>query len=357
MGDTALPPFDKEPAPAASGFVAGLVLDGRYRLESLLGEGGMGTVWEGSQLALQRRVAVKTLHVAAPAFRVRLRREALALAAVHHPAIVEVYDYGETEAGLPFVVMELVRGESLARRLDRLGGFPADEAVSLVLPILEGLAAAHRAGVIHRDIKPDNVVLAEGPSGVLPKLLDFGIARFENDVDARLTQVGSFVGTPAYMAPEQMRSGPTDERVDVWGVGALLYHLIAGEAPFGVQDLLLVMRRVLDEPPSYPRKARGLDGRLWGIITAALRKLPEDRTPTALALRDALAGWLEARGTALPRGIVPASTLPPGAFSPLEPTLPAAPARDSVPASGGTPAPLDDAPPSFDVLIRAKLGR
>jgi serine/threonine-protein kinase len=357
MGDNAPPPFDEKPGNAASGFFAGLVLDGRYRLESLLGEGGMGTVWEGSQLALQRQVAVKTLHVAAPAFRARLRREALALAAVHHPSIVEVYDYGETQAGLPFVVMELVRGESLARRLDRLGALPAEEAVALVLPLLEGLAAAHRAGVIHRDIKPDNVVLAEGPTGVLPKLLDFGIARLENDVDARLTQVGSFIGTPAYMAPEQMRNGPTDERVDVWGVGALLYHLIAGEAPFGVQDLLLVMRRVLEDPPSYPRKARGLDGRLWGILMGALRKLPDERTPTALALRDALAGWLEARGVVAPRGIVGSGTVPPRATSPIDPTLPAAPAPASVPSPAVAASATDDAPPSFDGLIRAKLGR
>ena len=357
MGDKAPPPVDQKAAHSASGFFAGLVLDGRYRLESLLGEGGMGTVWEGSQLALQRQVAVKTLHVAAPAFRARLRREALALAAVHHPSIVEVYDYGETPAGLPFVVMELVRGESLARRLDRVGALPAEEAVSLVLPILEGLAAAHRAGVIHRDIKPDNVVLAEGPAGALPKLLDFGIARLENDVDARLTQVGSFVGTPAYMAPEQMRNGPTDERVDVWGVGALLYHLIAGEAPFGVQDLLQVMRRVLEDPPSYPRKARGLDGRLWRIMMAALRKLPDERTPTALALRDALAGWLETRGVATQPGIVTSDTAPSRATLPIDPTLPAARTPASLPASALVPSTTDDAPPSFDGLIRAKLGR
>ena len=353
MGNKALSRVDERLAPGPSGFFAGLVLDGRYRLDSLLGEGGMGTVWEGSQLALQRQVAVKTLHVAAPAFRVRLRREALALAAVHHPAIVEVYDYGETEAGLPFVVMELVRGESLAQRLDRLGAFPAEDAVSLILPILEGLGAAHRAGVIHRDIKPDNVVLAESPSGVLPKLLDFGIARLENDTDARLTMAGSFVGTPAYMAPEQMRNGPTDERVDVWGVGALLYHLIAGEAPFGVQDLLVVMRRVLEEPPSYPRKARELDGRLWGIMMNALRKVPEERTPTALALRDALAGWLEARGVTLTRGIAPAAKPAARVTSPIAPTLLAAP--DAVPASAVVSSTIDDAPPSIDILIRSKL--
>ena len=356
MRDSQAPPRDKSPGPPPSGFFAGLVLDGRYRLESLLGEGGMGTVWIGSQLALQRRVAVKSLRVASPSQRERLRREALALAAVHHPSIVEVHDYGETEDGLPYVVMELVEGESLAARLDRVGAFPAEEAVSLVIPLLEGLAAAHRAGVIHRDIKPDNVVLAEGRAGVAPKLLDFGIARVDSDADARLTLDGGLVGTPAYMAPEQMRNAPTDERVDVWGVGALLYHLLAGEAPFGTQELLVVMRRVLEEPPSYPRKARGLDGRLWGILTAALRKAPDERTPSALALHDALADWRDAHGAASPRAIARGSTMPPRAASPLETTLLAAPESAIAPTTTADPQYMDDAPPSFDLLIRAKLG-
>ena len=256
MGDSKLPLLDPPPGRAPAGFFAGLVLNGRYRLESLLGEGGMGTVWVGSQLALQRRVAVKSLRVGASTHRARLKREALALAAVHHPSIVEVYDYGETEGGVPYVVMELVRGESLAARLDREGTLPAEEAVRLSLSILDGLVAAHQAGVIHRDIKPDNVVLAEGRSGLRPVLLDFGIARLDSDADARLTLDGSFIGTPAYMAPEQMRGGPTDERVDVWGVGALLYHLLAGEPPFGTREVIAVMRKVLEDPPSFPRRAR-----------------------------------------------------------------------------------------------------
>lgn len=357
MGDREYSEPDGKVERPTSGFRPGLVLDGRYRLESLLGEGGMGTVWVGHQLALQRQVAVKSLHVAAASHRTRLRREALALAAVHHPAIVEVYDYGETEGGLPYVVMELVRGESVAARLRRLGALHADEAVILVIQILDGLAVAHRAGVVHRDIKPDNVVLSSG-SSALPKLLDFGIARSEHDGATRLTMDGGFVGTPAYMAPEQMRGGVTNERVDVWGVGALLYHLLAGEAPFGVQDMLVVMRRVLEEPPSYPRNARGLDGRLWGILTAALRKDPEERTPSALALRDALAGWLESRGIALPRALTAPSAPAPAPISPLEPTLLADVEPTPVTASRRTPAPPnDDAPPSFDLLIRAKIGR
>jgi serine/threonine-protein kinase len=343
----------------ASGFRPGLVLDGRYRLERPLGEGGMGTVWVGTQLALHREIAVKSLHSAASSQRERLRREALALAAVHHPAIVGVHDYGEAPGGLPYVVMELVRGESIGARLDRLGAFSAEDAVILMLPLLEGLAVAHRAGVIHRDIKPDNVVLTTGPSGLVAKLLDFGIARLDQDADARLTADGSFVGTPAYMAPEQMRGTPTDERVDVWGMGTLLYQLLAGEAPFGTNDIVLVMRRVLDEPPSYPRKSVGLDGRLWGILMAALRKDPAERTPSATALREALAGWLEARGIAQPRGISASAAPAPISGPALEATMLVDVGPSSAKAASVTPiaSELDDTPPSFDGLIRAKLGR
>ncbi len=355
MGHSEGPVHEGQDGRAAAGFHAGLILDNRYRLDRPLGEGGMGTVWVGTQLALQREVAVKSLHLADVSHRSRLRREALALAAIHHPAIVEVYDYGETTGGLPYVVMEFVRGESIAARLDRVGAFSAEEAVILLLPLLEGLAVAHRAGVVHRDIKPDNVVLTAGPSSLLAKLLDFGIARIDRSAEGRLTADGSFVGTPAYMAPEQMRGGETDERVDVWGMGTLLYQLIAGEAPFGTHDIVVVMRRVLDEPPPYPRRAVGLDGRLWGILMTALRKDPAERTTSALALREALAGWLDARGVPLPRGIL-SSAIPPSESSPLlEPTVLAEP-RASSPPAPLTPQ-FEDAPASFDGLIRAKLGR
>jgi len=256
----------------------------------------MGTVWVARQLTLEREVAVKLLRAPAGPQRARLKREALSLAAVHHPAVVEVYDYGETPEGTPYLVMELVRGESMGERIQREGPLAAQAAVALMLPLLDGLAAAHRAGVVHRDIKPDNVVLAVGPAGVMPKLLDFGIARLDRGTDARLTAEGGFLGTPSYMAPEQVRGAVADERADVWGVGVLLYELIAGTSPFGVEDLIVVIRRVMDEPPSFPRGARGLDGKLWGILMAALRKEPGERTASAVAFRDGLAGWLAARG-------------------------------------------------------------
>lgn len=342
----------------ASAFSPGLVLDGRYRLERPLAEGGMGSIWVGRQIALEREVAVKLLRAGSGALRERLRREALALAAVHHPSVVQVFDFGETADGAPYLVMELVRGEPLGARIQRAGPFSVTDAALLLLPLLEGLAAAHRAGVIHRDIKPDNVVLSAGVPGPVPKLLDFGIARLDRGADARLTADGGFLGTPAYMAPEQVRGLVADERADVWGMGVLFYEMITGRAPFGLDEVVAVIRRVVDEPPSYPRDARGLDGRLWGVLMAALRKDPAERTPSALALHEALAGWLEARGmspSSRPSPSAVATTLP--AMTPdarLASTL----AAEGSPARAQTPAPsAPSAPPSLDALIRAKLGQ
>ncbi len=342
-------PMDEasQPGERAAGFQAGLVLDGRYRLERQLGAGGMGTVWVGHQIALDRAVAVKVLHVTGATSRARLRREALALAAVHHPAVVEVHDYGETADGVPYIVMELVRGEGLAERMARRGAMPAEEAVALVLPLLEGLAAAHGAGIIHRDIKPENVILAD--AGATPKLLDFGIAAVALDEsDARLTTDGGIIGTPAYMAPEQMRGETVDERTDVWAVGVMLYELIAGEAPFGGGNVFAVLARAASQPPPYPRQAPGLDGRLWALLMNALRKNPAERTPSATALHDALAGWLATRPAA--RGPAPATPTREAALARIAPTLRA----PTLP--GGAP-PADDEPPSIDGLIRAKLAR
>ncbi len=345
----------------AKAFSPGLVLDGRYRLERPLAEGGMGSIWVGRQIALEREVAVKLLRAGSGALSERLRREALALAAVHHPSVVQVYDFGETADGSPYLVMELVRGEPLGARIQRAGPFSVTDAALLLLPLLEGLAAAHRAGVIHRDIKPDNVVLSAGVPGPVPKLLDFGIARLDRG-DARLTADGGFLGTPAYMAPEQVRGLVADERADVWGMGVLFYEMITGRAPFGFDEIVAVIRRVVDEPPSYPRDARGLDGRLWGVLMAALRKDPAERTPSALALREALAGWLEARGvgpSSRPSSAATATTQAAG-MAPdarLAATLAAAGAP-AAPARANTPSPaVSSAPPSLDALIRAKLGR
>ncbi len=349
--------------PASAPLHAGDVLDGRYRLERKLGEGGMGTVWVAHQIALEREVALKLLNAAfAETLRTRLRHEALTLAAVHHPAVVQVYDYGETATGVPFVVMELVRGESLSHALARVGSMPAEEAVRLVLPLLEGLSAVHAAGVVHRDIKPDNVLLVRGANGRSPKLVDFGIATFGHGKDLLDDRV---VGTPSYMSPEQARGLATDERTDVWAVATMLYELMAGAPPFVHSDVREVLRAVVAAPPPYPRAARGFDGRLWSILMSALRKAPADRTPSAAAMRRALEQWLDGASSS----VAPSVTLPAPVVAPLAPTLLAgAPSTSPPPASTAeTPkTPLAAAPggsvpsaspvPLMDALIRTKLG-
>ncbi|MFO0760720.1 MAG: serine/threonine-protein kinase [Byssovorax sp.] len=351
---------DDTEAHSSVGLRAGLVLDGRYRLERPLGEGGMGLVWVAEQLALERKVAIKSLRFAGGDLRDRLRREALALASVHHPAIVQVHDYGETADGVPYVVMELVSGESLAAHLARRGPMAAEEAVALALPRLDGLAAAHAAGIIHRDIKPSNVLLGVGPDGITPKLLDFGIAFVERGDYARITRDGGVLGTPVYMAPEQARGEQADARADVWGVATLIYELIAGEPPFLHGNLVEVLRRIVEQPPPYPREARGLNGRLWSILTAALRKSRDERTGSVKELRGALSAWLETRpgapaaapplaGPAAPsrESRAEATTLPAGSPAPNSPRPPAPTPRDAAGSAGG--------PPSLDALIREKL--
>ncbi|HRG96819.1 MAG TPA: serine/threonine-protein kinase [Polyangiaceae bacterium] len=340
-------------------FAPGVVLDGRYRLEEALGEGGMGAVWVARQIALEREVAIKVLHTGerSEAQRVRLRREALALAAVHHPAVVQVHDFGETADGTPYVVMELVRGESLADRLVRGGTMGAEEAARLLVPLLDGLAAVHAAGIVHHDIKPENILLAAGPNGMVPKLLDFGIASDRRERDGHATGEGPIMGTPAYMAPEQARGLPTDSRTDVWAVGVVLYELVAGTSPFFDEDVGQMFRNLLEAPPPYPRRARGLDGPLWRILMDALRKDVRSRTSTAAALRNELERWLEDRpGSARPGS---ASIAPEDVAARFAPTLRAPVASSKGAGVHAEPAPKprdDEAPVSIDALVRAKLG-
>lgn len=319
-------------------FSAGLVLDGRYRLERPLGQGGMGTVWVGTQLSLGREVAIKAIRAGRSHDQARLEREARLLASLRHPAIVQVFDFGRS-GGHGYLVMELVHGPSLEARLMSVGRLTAEEAVGVVLPLLEGLSAVHAAGVVHRDVKPANVLLVQEGSQVSPKLVDFGIAR--DGAGQQLTREGDVVGTPAYMAPEQFLGRRVDHRADVWGVAATLYDLISGEPPFLGANLFEIMRRVESEPPSFPRDALGLDGKLWGIVTRALRKDPAERHASAEALRTELHGWLRGRG-------VPAAPprLPMRAQE-SAPTEPPPPTSSSVPPAPGAP--------SLDTLIRARL--
>jgi len=325
----------------ASTFAPGLILDGRYRLERLLGEGGMGTVWVAQQLTLGRPVAIKALRAGRSDSQSRLEREARLLASLHHPAIVQVFDFGRTEQNLSYVVMELVQGISLETHLMQGGPMPCEEAVSLMLPLLEGLATVHDAGIVHRDIKPANILLAnEARQGVMPKLLDFGIAK--NEEAAALTMEGTLVGTPSYMAPEQFRGERADARADLWAIAATLYDMITGQPPFSGENLFDLVRKVQVEPLSFPRHARGLDGKLWSLLTETMRKDRDERPASALILHERFAEWLNAKGGVRGLAKVQASA-PTAAVSPT-------PERQEASTEGAEPPTT-----SFDALIRARL--
>jgi eukaryotic-like serine/threonine-protein kinase len=323
--------------PAPAGAVAGAVLADRYRLEGLIGTGGMGEVWEARHLLLDRVVAVKLLSSELRAEAGRLVSEARTLARLRHAAIVEVYDCGLLADGAPFLVMERLRGETLTEAIARSPLAPV-VAARLFIIVLDALDAAHRHGVIHRDLKPDNIFLVDdGAGGVAPRLLDFGIALVAADVELSKTMIG--MGTPAYMAPEQFLGDRVDERTDVWGATATLYETLVGQPPFGTDHLSTVMQRVLEAPVPFPRAGIQLDGKLWAVLARGLRKVRDQRYPTIAAMRDDLAGWLATRS---------------GLGQPVPDTQPSRTAMPEAPA-GGAAVPTRAVQPTLDDVIRKKL--
>jgi eukaryotic-like serine/threonine-protein kinase len=281
--------------------VEGTVISWKYRLESLLGEGGMGAVWRALNLQLEVPVAIKLLRAdcQTPELAQRLRVEAQAVAHLVHPSIVRVFDAGESESGEPFIVMELLSGESLGTLLER-GPLLPIRAVQLLLPIAEALSFAHSRGIVHRDLKPDNIFIAQEGSGLQPKLLDFGIAQVMSGVvpeNGRSTLAGMLVGSPDYMCPEQVRGlADLDQRADVWGFCVVLYEAISGRAPFEGDTCEQVLRSVLvDEPPPLSLVA-GVDRALAALVHAGLAKDREDRPASISELARHLAEWLLAQG-------------------------------------------------------------
>lgn len=277
----------------------GQLVEGRYRLEAPLGAGGTSEVWRGVDERLGRRVAVKVLkpELSIGSIPARVEQEARAAAQLRHPAIVEIYDVGKLESGLPFIVMEYLVGLTVASLIEqRIRLEPAD-AVSMLLPIVDGLAAAHDAGVVHRDVKPDNIFVCRLDRGILqPKIVDFGVARVTGPSDRRLTVVGTVVGTPVYMAPEQaLGDGVPGPAVDVWAVGVTLYEALTGRIPFEGQTLQGLFASILTAPLPYPRDVEDFDSALFSILADATRKIAEQRPSSAELVRK-LAGWLIERG-------------------------------------------------------------
>jgi serine/threonine-protein kinase len=267
----------------------GRVIAGKYTLVRSLGVGGMGAVWAACNEATGAEVAVKVLlprpddgaEVLA-----RFRREAYATAQLSHRGIVRIYDLVEHEGDSLALVMERLRGKSLATRLAQSGPVAVEDAVALTLDVLSALAHAHGAGIVHRDLKPENIFLAVDPDGVVtPKILDFGISKLRFPQVSQITREGEMLGTPSYMSPEQVRGGQIDARSDIFNVGILLYEMISGENPFAGDGMHSVVVAVLeDEPPPLV----GAPPRLAAVIARALSKDPADRYPSATLLAEAL---------------------------------------------------------------------
>ncbi|WP_433826207.1 serine/threonine-protein kinase [Actinoplanes sp. CA-015351] len=258
------------------------LLAGRYRLVERLGAGGMSVVWRGFDEVLGRQVAVKVLPPstsADPSFRRRLRAEAQAAARLTHPHITNVYDYGEATTvdgePVPYVVMELVDGESLAAVLARVRMLPWPTAVRLSAEVAAALASAHARGIVHRDVTPANVMLT--PAGA--KVVDFGISALigENDVDPD----GSLLGTPAYLAPERLEGGQVSPATDVYAVGLLIYRMLIGQLPWDVGTTTALLRAHQYTEPEPMPPVEGLPPAVEALIARCLEKRPEDRPPTA----------------------------------------------------------------------------
>ena len=283
---------------AGSSYGRGAILAGKYRLEMLLGEGGMACVWSAYHLELELPVAVKLLRAGASCERLaeRLRLEARAAARLIHPSIVRVLDVAMTERGEPFIVMELLNGENLAQLLAR-GRLHASRALQLLLPIAEGLATAHEHGIVHRDLKPDNVFISSEEQQLQPKLLDFGIAKlvYASALARRLTDKGVVLGSPHYMSPEQVRGEDVDYRSDIWSFCVVLFRALTGSTPFNGNSERATMDAIMTQPLARDALSE-VDEELARIVRWGLQKDPLRRPTSMRELGRHLAEWLMNQG-------------------------------------------------------------
>ena len=268
----------------------GETLAGKYKLEALLGAGAMGAVYRATNVAIGRAVAIKVLrpeHGKNAEIVERFLREARAANIVRHPNVVVVLDIGRDDAGSPFIVQELLEGEDLSAYVARSGRLPVPSALDLLLPVVEAVEFAHARGVVHRDLKPENIFLAKQGSKLVPKPLDFGISHMKVPDKVRLTSSGSMMGTPAYMAPEQVRgqSDLSDARTDVWALGVILFEIIGGRLPFEGETIpAMFVAIATTDAPSLATVVPAVPDALAKVVERCLRRSPDDRYPTACEL-------------------------------------------------------------------------
>ncbi len=318
---------------ARSKYSEGELISGKYRLLHLLGEGGTSWVWVAENIDLTAEVAIKLIRsdLEDATIGERLLSEARSIARLGHPAIVRVFDFGHTAQDDRFIVMELLKGESLAQQLRKEGRLSAIDVVRTLLPVVDALDAAHHEGIVHRDLKPDNIMIASSENGCQPKLLDFGIAKFNSaDVkDPKLTQVGVVVGTPSYMSPEQARGDQDlDARSDLFALMTVVYECVTGELPFHGEVYNAVMWSIIQDTPKSFSEFGIDEPELWEVVKKGLEKDRLLRWQSARELGEVLAGWLESRGVV---DDLSGRTLR-TSWVPRPPPTPVPPADNSIPA-------------------------
>jgi serine/threonine protein kinase len=288
-----------------------MLIDDRYRLETTIAAGGMGQVWRATDTVLGRTVAVKVLHeLVDEAARERFRNEARAMAALRHPGVADVYDYGETTlpdgVSAAYIVMACVEGQPLSRRIAEAGRLDAALTAPIIAQAADALQAVHDAGVVHRDVKPANLII--DPDGQIV-LIDFGVAVTRDGGEH--TAVNEVVGTALYMAPEQVAKRPLTPATDIYALGAVAYHCLAGHPPFVGDDAITVaLRHLDDEPPPLPDD---VPADLRQVVATAMAKDPRQRYPTAAAMAGAASGGQagDPDGTVVLGAALPAAVPPP----------------------------------------------
>ena len=327
----------------------GQVFDGRYKIEDVLGQGGMGMVFRATQTSVHRPVAVKTLNpslAAAPQFFERFRREAEIASRLRHPNVITIYDFGRAQDGTCYYVMELLEGESLRELVKRDGPMTLRRAVDVIEQACRGLAHAHEQGAVHRDIKPHNIMVQQLDGRDFVKVLDFGLVKaLEQDEEEQLTSTGQVLGTPQYMPPEQAGGEGVDHRSDLYSMGGVFFYCLTGTSPYGANTVRKALTAALTQPPptvAAKRQGAPVPQALEDFFQKALAREKEDRYQGAQefidAMMDAVADLSPEELDAVPTGsfVEPAAGSKPGQRSVSRPgrSSPSSAARSNKPASG-----------------------